>query len=85
MERNFLLDEGSQWTWHKSWNLPNISITLDVSVQVVNYLSRSKIKSQVKLCFHHKTFTYEILFLDNSSLGKNLCSEKRIRRLRTID
>jgi hypothetical protein len=33
MERNFLLDEGSQWTWHKSWNLPNISITLDVSIK----------------------------------------------------
>lgn len=31
MERNFLLDEGTLWTWHKSWNLPNISITLDVT------------------------------------------------------
>jgi len=38
MERNFLLDEGSQWTWHKSWNLPNISITLDVSLIAYLYL-----------------------------------------------
>lgn len=35
MERNLLIDEGNQWTWHKSWNLPNISITLDVTVTVV--------------------------------------------------
>ena len=32
MERNFLLDQNQQWSWHKSWNLPNISITLDVQI-----------------------------------------------------
>ena len=32
MERNFLLDQNQQWSWHKSWNLPNISITLDVYI-----------------------------------------------------
>lgn len=30
MERNFLVDEHKHWTWHKSWNLPNISVTLEV-------------------------------------------------------
>lgn len=33
MERNFLINEGGQWTWHKSWNLPNISITLEVIIE----------------------------------------------------
>jgi hypothetical protein len=38
MERSFLIDESQQWTWHKSWNLPNISITLDVRLNLILYL-----------------------------------------------
>lgn len=34
MERNFLLDDNNCWNWHKSWNLPNISITLDVHLHI---------------------------------------------------
>jgi len=30
MERKLLEDEESNWTWHKSWNLPNISLSLEV-------------------------------------------------------
>lgn len=30
MERNFLLDENKHWTWHKSWNLPNITININL-------------------------------------------------------
>jgi hypothetical protein len=37
MERNFLVDEEKQWSWHKSWNLPNISISLEVN-KLINIL-----------------------------------------------
>lgn len=30
MERNFMKDENDLWIWHKSWNLPNISVTIEL-------------------------------------------------------
>jgi len=32
MEKQFKLNQGLGWNWHKSWNLPGITLNLEVYI-----------------------------------------------------
>ena len=33
--RSFIHTEGLGWNWHKSWNLPDIGVELEVYIQII--------------------------------------------------
>lgn len=63
------------WNWHKSWNLPNISIRLEVDI----LLHRSKMKPLGNCSWLPKIYTYT-----SNYLGSNLCGQEKWRKLKVL-
>lgn len=36
LERNFMHNDDLGWNWHKSWNLPNITINIKITDPATN-------------------------------------------------
>lgn len=59
MQRPVLYDEKSGWFWHKSWNIPHISVIVNVSpyTNLQNHYNSSNLYAQVfaaKVTKHEK-------------------------------